>query len=1144
LSNPLFHEPGKEEAKGLTNARRNLQFTCSLAIGVVLLLSPSRADATEDENHIHEILAGANGNSKIQFIVINQEGSGNLWGPQPGETQSRTMLLFFDAAGRETGKFKFPHDPQDCPPGNPNGICPASKVLIATQDFANLAGAPTPDFIMPPLLNPIAGKVCFTTNPLGSSVVFRNDCVSYGANLFTGSTGTDSGSCTSSFLAGPAAPALPILNIANGAVSGAVSLQRTLNPTFCGSVPNSGFTLSTTTNPPTPTNVAGSTFTIPVSTQVSQGQNLFNNETFGGNGRSCGSCHVGTNLNLTSSDIVSRFAALLSPTSSFDPLFVAEMAPSDVPDSGFDFNLNTLVLTPVAQPDLSLSMPGGSPDGTVIGVNSSAPCIGMLTGIITSGAGASKATAKVLTQISPTTYLVYGGMNPSLSGVVSDSQSCSGTVSSITAGSLGTISTANPLGLENPKRMRTSTDTFDFPQGRGLILENIDGFGAIVNGRPTTPAVFRKSPHLLNLDQHSGPAGTGIFGLSNCCVDLPTFATGAVTQHFPRTLSRNGGGSSPDFRAPTTDELTAMAAFMNSLEFPAAAPPGAVDPGNKFDLSNYVFTAQQFRGQVAFFGPAKCSECHGGNVLGTTTVDIVVNGVHSGIGNTALFNTGVVNQSANTGTDNLICSTSTNPIGCGAFSVRQLFNVANLAPFFHDGSATALPIAVGFYDGNFNFSPAAAAIGFISLPVTTIDDITAFLEAISFSPQTPTFGPVGTLVTITGTGFNTGATKVIGVAFNDQAAVFTVNNDTTITTTVPAGATTGPILLTMTGPAPASPLSLAAPPGFSIAPCCIALRSTTLTTNTRFTVTGPLTFNPVGVSFGNQFVGTTNTTNVQLTNVGAATLNITAITLTGIDISQFALVAPTSGSPACSLVGASSINPGGSCFLGAQFKPNVSGVRSAMVSVFDNLADSPQTVALTGSAADFNIAVSGTRSAVTAAGQSASFTINLSALGGVATLSSTTFSATGNPAATTVTFSPPSIPAGSTTASTTMRIATTSRSSGPQLGPPGSPPQHFFLFYYILCLAFGWAVLVLTPRRLRQEKLIGAYLLIFALLTLSALAGCAGGGGTGGGTGSTTGGSTGTPAGSTGTPAGTSTITVTANSGTLSRTTTVTLTVQ
>src|SRR5947209_18714741 len=120
----MYDEHGKEEAKDLSKRKKNLQFTYTLALGV-LLLSSSRAVATNEENHIQEIMAGVNGNSKIQFIVIEQEGGGNLWGPQTGETQSRMMLVFFDATGRETGKFRFPHSvPLDT---NPQ--------LIATQDF-------------------------------------------------------------------------------------------------------------------------------------------------------------------------------------------------------------------------------------------------------------------------------------------------------------------------------------------------------------------------------------------------------------------------------------------------------------------------------------------------------------------------------------------------------------------------------------------------------------------------------------------------------------------------------------------------------------------------------------------------------------------------------------------------------------------------------------------------------------------------------------------------------------------------------------------------------------------------------------------------------------------------------------------------
>src|SRR5215831_16268115 len=184
----MYDEYGKEEAKDVTNRNKNLQFIYTLAIGMVHLLFPSRAVATNDENHIQEIMAGVNGNSKIQFIVIKQEGGGNLWGPQAGETQSRVMLVFFDGTGRETGKFKFPHDvPVD-----------TNTQLIATQDFANLTGAPTPDFIMPPLLNPMRGKVCFTNNPLNLLAAVRTDCVSYGS-FPAAQVGTDSGGCTGVF---------------------------------------------------------------------------------------------------------------------------------------------------------------------------------------------------------------------------------------------------------------------------------------------------------------------------------------------------------------------------------------------------------------------------------------------------------------------------------------------------------------------------------------------------------------------------------------------------------------------------------------------------------------------------------------------------------------------------------------------------------------------------------------------------------------------------------------------------------------------------------------------------------------------------------------------------------------------------------
>jgi uncharacterized repeat protein (TIGR03803 family) len=89
--------------------------------------------------------------------------------------------------------------------------------------------------------------------------------------------------------------------------------------------------------------------------------------------------------------------------------------------------------------------------------------------------------------------------------------------------------------------------------------------------------------------------------------------------------------------------------------------------------------------------------------------------------------------------------------------------------------------------------PAGALTG--SVTVTTGTTTLASRRSFSVTPTSKTFspasGPVGTVVTITGTGF-TQATKV---SFNKLVATFTVVSDTEVTATVPTGATTGKVVV-------------------------------------------------------------------------------------------------------------------------------------------------------------------------------------------------------------------------------------------------------------------------------------------------------------------------------------------------------------
>jgi uncharacterized repeat protein (TIGR03803 family) len=93
--------------------------------------------------------------------------------------------------------------------------------------------------------------------------------------------------------------------------------------------------------------------------------------------------------------------------------------------------------------------------------------------------------------------------------------------------------------------------------------------------------------------------------------------------------------------------------------------------------------------------------------------------------------------------------------------------------------------------------PAAAVTGLVSVvtPGGTLTATSNFKVLPTIKNISPTSGPTGTLVTVTGTGL-TGATKV---TVDGKAASFTVVSSTEITVTVPSTASTGKITVTTAG---------------------------------------------------------------------------------------------------------------------------------------------------------------------------------------------------------------------------------------------------------------------------------------------------------------------------------------------------------
>ena len=265
--------------------------------------------------------------------------------------------------------------------------------------------------------------------------------------------------------------------------------------------------------------------------------------------------------------------------------------------------------------------------------------------------------------------------------------------------------------FENPTLMREV----------GLILENQDGFGDLPNDFN-----MRGVPHtlgmLVSVDSRDGPrtgwSGDGAPGDGS----IRSFATGAVIQHFTKTLGRVPG---VDFRLPTDEELDAMEAFQFSL-----------GRQEELDLPLPLKGRVAARGQEIFsdITLGKCSACH----------------LNAGAnGDPNIFGAGAGNLNFNTGVEDLpdqpadLTGELVPPDdgfgtpGNGEFNTPSLVEAADTGPFFHNNSVETIEGAVTFYNGAaFNDSPAgqllAGATGSgINLDATQVVEVAAFLRVIN-----------------------------------------------------------------------------------------------------------------------------------------------------------------------------------------------------------------------------------------------------------------------------------------------------------------------------------------------------------------------------------------------------------------------------
>ena len=124
---------------------------------------------------------------------------------------------------------------------------------------------------------------------------------------------------------------------------------------------------------------------------------------------------------------------------------------------------------------------------------------------------------------------------------------------------------------------------------------------------------------------------------------------------------------------------------------------------------------------------------------------------------------------------------------------------------------------------------------------------------------------------------------------------------------------------------------------------------------------------PPTLNFGTLTTGQTSAQQiVTLTNTGNAVLDVAGVSLTGTNASDFVIV---NGGAAPCPPASGSVAINASCTVGVEFAPKAAGTKSAALSFADNAADSPQTVALAGTAQS-PVAMQITPSALTFASQS------------------------------------------------------------------------------------------------------------------------------------------------------------------------------
>jgi len=362
--------------------------------------------------------------------------------------------------------------------------------------------------------------------------------------------------------------------------------------------------------------------------------------------------------------------------------------------------------------------------------------------------------------------------------------------------------------------------------------------------------------------------------------------------------------------------------------------------------------------------------------------------------------------------------------------------------------------------------------GVVPAPIVTLTPTTlTFASTLVGSSATPQ------VVTLKNTGAASLTVTGVSITGTNATSFSQTNNCTTV-------AVSGTCSITVNfGPAAGGTLTAAV----SIADNATGSPQTLALTGTGAVPTPVIGLSPSSLTFASTTVGSSAATqSITVSNTGTAPLVVTSVSVTGTNASSF------TQTNTCTTVAIS-----GTCTVVVTFTPTIFGTLTGSISIADNAAGSPQTVGLTGTAAEAGAFTLAGTTVTVSPGSSGTSTITATGAGGYfGTITLSCVLATSPSGATDLPTCTPgsaiTIASGSTTGTGTIAINTTAASNAVKLAKQEKNSSTGRLAGIGGVVLAGILLIGIPARRKYWRSMLA--LLVF-IAGLGVLSGCGGGGG-------------------------------------------------